>query len=80
MNRFELNVRTVTDLTMEAAGVVASIFGITSFALELSKTLYDFGDAVSSAKEETDDIANNISGYSGVLDFWQESLQNDEAL
>jgi hypothetical protein len=66
--------------TMEAVGVVASILGISSFALELTKTLYEFGDTVTSAKEETHKIAKNISNYSGVLDLLQESLRNNEPL
>jgi hypothetical protein len=52
-----------TFLTMEAVGVVASILGISAFALELSKTLYDFGDAVKSASEETHKIARHIKLY-----------------
>ena len=54
---------------MEAVGIVASIFGISSFVLGLTKILYEFGDTVTSAKEEAHRVARNISNYSGVLDL-----------
>ena len=60
--------------------MVASILGISTFALQLTKTLYEFGDAVESAKEETDKIARNLSNCSNVLDLLQESLRDDEPL
>jgi hypothetical protein len=62
---------------MEAVSVIASILGISSFAIELTTTLYEFGDAVTSAKEQTGRIAQNISNYSTVLELLQERLEAD---
>jgi hypothetical protein len=65
---------------MEAVSVVASLVGISTFALQLTKTLYDFGDAITSARDETHRIARNISNYAGVLDLILESLRLDQPL
>ncbi len=65
---------------MEVVGVIASIVGITSFALELTQTLYEFGDTVSSARADTSYIARNISNYKDVLDLLHDRLERDGAL
>lgn len=65
---------------MEAVAVVASFVGTSSFALELTKLLFEFGDAVTLLREETHKIARNISNYSNVLDLLQESLQAETPL
>jgi hypothetical protein len=61
----------------EVVGVVASIAGVLTFAVQLSKTLYDFGDAVNSAKEDSVRIARNIKYYAAVLELLRERLEAD---
>lgn len=61
----------------EAASLVASILGISSFAIRLTKNLYEFGSAVSSARSQIDRIARNISNYALVLDLLAERLADD---
>jgi hypothetical protein len=61
----------------EAAGLVASILGISTFAIRLTKNLYEFGSSVSAARSQIDRIAQNISNYALVLDLLAERLDDD---
>ncbi len=53
---------------MRAVGVLVFIFGITSFALELMKMLYEFGNASHICEGENEQDCQKISNYPFVLD------------
>ena len=52
---------------MAEFAVAAAILQAAGAGIKLSWTLYDFGSTVSSAREHTDSIAQNVTLYSGVL-------------
>ena len=59
------------------AEVAASIIGISTFGIKLTLTLYEFGSTASSAKQQTDHIARNVTLYSNVLELLAERLEAD---
>jgi hypothetical protein len=65
---------------MAEAAAVASIVGIASFGIQLTKTLYEFGSNVSSATEEANYIARHVDLYANVLDILTERIDDDEPI
>ena len=65
---------------MAEAAAVASIVGIASFGIELTKSLYEFGSTVSAANEETSYIARHVDLYANVLDILTERIDDDEPI
>ena len=62
------------------ADIAASILGIASFGISLTRTLYDFGATAAAAKDQTDYVARNISLYSNVLGLLADTLDEDEPI
>ena len=62
------------------ADIVASILGIASFGISLTRTLYDFGATAAAAKDQTDYVARNISFYSNVLGLLADTLDEEEPI
>lgn len=60
--------------------LAASILQVAGAGVKLSKTLYDFGSTASSAGEQTDFIARNVTLYSGVLQTLGQRLQDDASV
>lgn len=48
------------------AEVAASIIGLVTFGVQISKKLYDADNFISSVRKETNDVANSVKLYSGV--------------
>lgn len=65
---------------MAEAAAVASIVGIASFGIKLTKVLYDFGSNVSSAREQTSYIARHVDLYANVLDILTERIDDEEPI
>lgn len=59
------------------AEVAASIIAISTFGVKLTLTLYDLGSTVSSARQQTDQIAKHVTLYSNVLELLAERLEAD---
>ena len=59
------------------ADIAASIIGISSFGINLTLTLYEFGANTASAKQQTDYIAKHVKLYSTVLELLAERLEDD---
>ncbi|ETI24582.1 hypothetical protein G647_03951 [Cladophialophora carrionii CBS 160.54] len=54
---------------MAEAAAVASIVGIASFGIQLTKTLYEFASTVSGARDEANYIARHVDLDANVLDI-----------
>src|SRR5271155_4409597 len=65
---------------MAEVGVAASIIGIATFGVKLTLTLYDFGSTASSAREQIDRIARNVTLFSNVLELLGERLDDDKPI
>ena len=65
---------------MAETAAVASIVGIATFGIQLTKALYEFGSTVSSATEETSYIARHVDLYANVLDILTERIDDDEPI
>ncbi|KIW68591.1 hypothetical protein PV04_04529 [Phialophora macrospora] len=65
---------------MAEAAAVASIVGIASFGIQLTKALYEFGCNVSSARDEANYIARHVDLYANVLDVLTERIDDDEPI
>ena len=65
---------------MAEAAAVATIFGIASFGIQLTQTLYNFGSNVSSAREDASYIARHVDLYSNVLDILTERIDGEEPI
>ncbi|KAK5100092.1 hypothetical protein LTR70_003282 [Exophiala xenobiotica] len=59
------------------AEVAASIIGLVTFGVQISKKLYDASNCITSVRKEMNDVANSIKLYSGVLDCLAERLDSD---
>lgn len=59
------------------AEVAALIISLVTFGVQFSKKLYDAGNFISSVRKETNDVANSIKLYSGILDCLAERLRAD---
>lgn len=64
----------------EAVGLTASLIGIASLGVSLTRALYDFGTTASHAREEIDYISNNVSDYADVLELLVEQLEHDRPI
>ena len=65
---------------MAELGIAASLVGVTSAAISLTKTLYEFGATASSAKDHVDRIAKNVSFYGDVLELLIEQFEDDRPI
>jgi hypothetical protein len=65
---------------MAEAAAVATVVGIASFGIQLTKILYDFGSTVSGAREETSYIARHVDLYANVLDILTERIDDEEPI
>ncbi|KAK5277689.1 hypothetical protein LTR40_010084, partial [Exophiala xenobiotica] len=65
---------------MAEVGVAASLIGIASFGIQLTKTLYNFGATASSAREHTDYIARHVALYADVLELLAQRIDDDEPI
>ena len=65
---------------MAEVGIIASLVGISGAAIQLTRTLYDFGATASVAKEQIDSISKNVSYYSDVLELLVEQLGDDRPI
>ncbi|EXJ73936.1 uncharacterized protein A1O5_02230 [Cladophialophora psammophila CBS 110553] len=65
---------------MAEVGLVASLLGISTFGIQLTRTLYNFGSTASSAREQTDYIARHVTLYSDVLDLLAQRIDDDEPI
>ncbi|OCT52557.1 hypothetical protein CLCR_10214 [Cladophialophora carrionii] len=65
---------------MAEAAAVASIVGIASFGIQLTKTLYEFASTVSGARDEANYIARHVDLYANVLDILTERIDDDEPI
>ena len=65
---------------MAEIGIAASLIGITSAAISLTRTLYVFGSTTSAARDQVDYIAKNVSFYSDVLDLLVEQFEFDRPI
>ncbi len=61
------------------AEIAASLIGIVTFSVQVTKGLYEFGTTAASAKQQSDYVARHISLYSNVLDMLIERLQEEAA-
>jgi hypothetical protein len=61
----------------EILGVVSSLISVSGAAIQLTKTLYDFGSTTAAAREQVDYIGKNVSFYSDVLELLVEQLESD---
>ena len=64
----------------EVVGLTASLIGIASLGVSLTRALYDFGTTASHAREEIDYISNNVSDYADVLELLVEQLEHDRPI
>ena len=64
----------------EVIGIVGSLVGISSAAISLTTTLYDFGTTTSAARDHVDLIGKNVSFYSDVLELLVEQLEHDRPI
>ena len=62
------------------AEVAASIFGICTFGVQLTSTLYEFGCTASAAQQQTDRIAKHVTLYSSVLEVLADRLNEEEPI
>jgi hypothetical protein len=65
---------------MAEAAAVATVVGIASFGIQLTKILYDFGSTVSGVREETSYIARHVDLYANVLDILTERIDDEEPI
>ncbi|MCJ1400375.1 hypothetical protein MMC11_003580 [Xylographa trunciseda] len=63
----------------EVVGLVASVVGIAAFGAKLSLTLYEYGDTVVHARKQIDNIANEVTLCSSVLQHIGTVLETEEA-
>src|SRR2546430_12420526 len=61
-------------------GIAASIIGIASAGIKLTTSLYEFGSTVSSAREQTDYLAKNVTLYAQFLELLGERLDDDKSV
>jgi hypothetical protein len=64
----------------EAVGLVASIVGITSFAVQLTQKLYEVGATTSTARQQINRLSRNIGLYRTVLDLLADELSDNEPI
>ncbi|OAL25863.1 hypothetical protein AYO20_10325 [Fonsecaea nubica] len=65
---------------MAEIGLVASLLGISTFAIQLTTVLYNFGSTASSAREQTDYVARHVTLYSDVLEILAQRIDDDEPI
>ncbi|KAL6714174.1 hypothetical protein ACLMJK_008668 [Lecanora helva] len=63
---------------MDGLSTAASVAGIAAIGVQLSKNLYSVITTINAGKEETRDLANNVSLLAIVLKELQEVLDSDE--
>jgi hypothetical protein len=61
-------------------GIAASLIQITGPAIQLTRTLYEFGLTTSTAREQVDYIGKNVSYYSEVLELLVEQFEHDRPI
>jgi hypothetical protein len=61
-------------------GIAASLIQITGPAIQLTRTLYEFGSTTSTAREQVDYIGKNVSYYSEVLELLVEQFEHDRPI
>jgi hypothetical protein len=61
-------------------GVAASLIQIAGAAIQLTRTLYEFGSTASAAQEQVDYIGKNVSYYSDVLELLVEQFEHDRPI
>lgn len=59
------------------AEVAASIVALVTFGTQITKKLYEAGNCISSLRKDTNNVANGIRLYSGVLECLAERLRSD---
>lgn len=62
------------------ADITASIIGIASFGIKITRTLYQFGADFSGAREETSYIARHVDLYSSALEVLSDRIKQKEAI
>ncbi|KAL9112232.1 MAG: hypothetical protein Q9227_003350 [Pyrenula ochraceoflavens] len=62
------------------AEIAASILGIASFGIGLTRTLYEFGSTVSGTKEHTDYIARHVTLYASVLELLCDRINDEQPI
>ncbi|KAF7511438.1 hypothetical protein GJ744_004627 [Endocarpon pusillum] len=62
------------------AELAAGVIGISTFGIQLTRTLYEFGSTASSAKEQTDYIARHVTLYASVLDLLSERIDEEDPI
>jgi hypothetical protein len=65
---------------MAEIGLVASLVGVAGAAVQLTRTLYEFGSTASAAREQVDHVAKNVSFYSDVLELLIEQFDCDRPI
>jgi hypothetical protein len=65
---------------MAEIGVAASLIQIAGSAIQLTRTLYEFGSTTSAAREQVDYIGKNVSYYSDVLELLVEQFEHDRPI
>jgi hypothetical protein len=61
-------------------GIAASLIQIAGAAIQLTRTLYEFGSTTSAAQEQVDYIGKNVSYYSDVLELLVEQFEHDRPI
>ena len=64
----------------EAVGLVASIVGITSFAVRLTQKLYEVGATTATARQQINRLSRNIGLYRTVLELLADELSYNEPI
>ena len=64
----------------EAVGLVASIVGITSFAVQLTQKLYEVGATTATARQQITRLSRNIGLYRNVLELLADELSDNEPI
>jgi hypothetical protein len=61
-------------------GIAASLIQIAGAAIQLTRTLYDFGSTTSAAREQVEYVGKNVSYYSDVLELLVEQFEHDRPI
>ena len=61
------------------AEIAASVIGIVTFSVQVTKVLYEFSSTAAPAKQQSDFVARHISLHGNVLDMLIERLQDETA-
>ena len=64
----------------EAVGLVASIVGITSFAVQLTQRLYEVGATIATARQQINRLSRNVGLYRTVLELLADELNDNQPI